>query len=574
MTGGPVPSDGGEVSPDDLVVSALFSAVPPEQLAECAGRARLATFRRGDLLAREGDPEDDLLVLLSGSVEVVIERAGREEFIGVLRRGDIVGDLALLLERERTATVRALRDCSAARVSAKDFAWLLNTAPAFAATLARTIATHLERTTHRIARARPVGSVAVVALAEDVAAEASALRAGLVAALPAAVAPGGGTIEMLSHDGPEERPVPAALAESERRLISQADVVLAVGRSATPAALARLSVLADLTAAARPSTRLELVALQRGDGPFDGTASWLRDQRVGDWHHVTSGSADIAVARLARRLSGTAVGLVLSGGGARAFAHIGVLRALQEAGIAVDVIGGASMGALVAAQYAAGMTPKEMVDQMRATYVKARGLPDYTLPFVALRTGTATQRRLTAMFGELRIEDLATTFVCVSSNLVTAESVVHDRDLVWRAVRTSATVPGMLPPMRAGSDGLLVDGGLLENLPVAAVRARHAGRIIACDASVRLIPQTPVEAPRRSWTPRLGRHAGIPRIDAILMRTVELASVRDSREAGQPADLYVAPRVDDVAMNQFARIDELVDRGYEAGSEAVKTWAT
>ena len=573
MIGDSAPSDGAEVSPDDLAVSALFAVVPPEQLAECAARARLATFRRGDLLAREGDPEDDLLVLLSGTVEVVIERAGREEFIGVLGRGDIVGDLALLLERERTATVRALRDCSAARVGAEDFSWLLNTAPTFAAKLARTIATHLERTTHRIARARPVGSVAVVALEEDVAVEASALRAGLAAALPAAAAPESGAIEVLSHDGAGDSDPPAVLAEGDHSLIRQADVVLAVGRTATPAALARLSHLADLASAAQPSTRLELVVLQRGDGPYDGTASWLGDERVNDWHHLPSRSGDVAVARLARRLAGTAVGVVLSGGGARAFAHIGVLRALREAGIAVDVIGGASMGAIVAAQHAAGMTPDEMVARMRAAFVGARGLPDFTLPLVALRTGAGTQRRLTAMFGELRSEDLATTFVCVSSNLVTAESVVHDRGPVWLAVRTSATVPGMLPPMRAGRDALLVDGGLLENLPVAAVRERHAGRIIASDASVRLIPQTPVEAPRRR-RPRLpGRHAGMPRIDAILMRTVELASVRDSREAGQPADLYLAPRVDDVAMNQFARIDELVDRGYEAAREALDGWA-
>src|SRR6185437_7568175 len=131
------------------------------------------------------------------------------------------------------------------------------------------------------------------------------------------------------------------------------------------------------------ASAIELVLMHRGSDRAFGTIEWLRHRTIAGHHHVyaaQSGSYD----RLARFVTGMANGLVLSGGGARGFAHIGVLRALREAAIPVDVIGGSSMGAIIAAQFAAGFTPEAMVDLNRRAF-SGSDLSDLTVPAVALR---------------------------------------------------------------------------------------------------------------------------------------------------------------------------------------------
>jgi NTE family protein len=263
---------------------------------------------------------------------------------------------------------------------------------------------------------------------------------------------------------------------------------------------------------------------------------------------------------------------VLSGGGARGFAHIGVLRAFREADIPIDFIAGASMGAIVAAQHAMGFDSQTMMNLMRESYVHPRGLPDLTIPFVAVRTGVATDRQLKRMFGDTRIEDLRIPYFSVSANLITAETVIHDRGRLWRGVRSSCSVPGLLPPVRVRG-GFLVDGGLLDNLPVGAMRARCAGSVVASDVSVAVDLQMRDAARYRRRRFRIPwRSLRMPGIGSILMRTVQLASVKESRLAGTPADLYLHPPVDDLGMNDFARLEEIVERGQQYALERLAEW--
>ena len=129
-----------------------------------------------------------------------------------------------------------------------------------------------------------------------------------------------------------------------------------------------------------------------------------------------SSQGDTDFARLARFLAGRAIGLVLGGGGARGFAHIGILRALREANISIDMVGGTSMGASIAAQYALGWSPRRMLEENRRVWVKLRPQKDYTLPIVSLLSSRIAVRCARLMYGDTQIEDLWLRFFCVSSS--------------------------------------------------------------------------------------------------------------------------------------------------------------
>src|SRR5262249_17490525 len=159
------------------------------------------------------------------------------------------------------------------------------------------------------------------------------------------------------------------------------------------------------------------------------------------------------------------VSLVLGGGGARSFAHIGVLRALEEARIPIAQGGGTSGGALIAAQVALGWDAEKIRQTMRRYFVE-RGSPlDYVLPFVSLADGKHLRRMLEEIFGERRIEDLPRRFFCVSCNLNRAELVVHETGVLRKAVAASNSVSGLLPPGGAEEERLF-DGCLLNTLAV------------------------------------------------------------------------------------------------------------
>jgi predicted acylesterase/phospholipase RssA len=303
-------------------------------------------------------------------------------------------------------------------------------------------------------------------------------------------------------------------------------------------------------------------------------AKWLQGRRVAAHHHVRIGVAADA-RRIGRRLAGRAVGLVLGGGGARGFAHLGVLRALEECGVPIDVIGGNSMGAIVGGLFACGYSHAERMEQCRAGFAHSAPDADYTLPLVALHSGAKGNRLLRGMFGDTRIEDLWRSFFCVSANLNTAELRVARDGPMWRWVRASCSAPGMAPPIIEQGQ-ILVDGGILDNLPVRAVRnIEGIGMTIASDAGA----STDMESGLRSldavsgwrmlWDRLRGsnRAKAIPTLADILMRTATVSSVSRQIESSRDVDVYLRPPSDGVRTTEWSGLDRAVDAGYRYAME-------
>jgi len=561
----------------------------------------------GQLLFCQGDMGDCLYLLAYGRLRVTVQREdGREEIVGEVGPGESVGEMALLTGEKRTATVRAVRDSELHKLSADAFNRLLERHPKVTMQLARRI---VMRYVGAVGAARPaIGPATIALLPASADTPLSAASHGLEEAL----AEFGATLRLNSDvvDGalwPEASQVPPDHGRTEevlgwlneqeskhrfviyeadlvpgawsRRCVRQADRILVVASDGQSPAADPLEQGMPAEGPHVTAVRRELVLLHRARrAVYPGTLEWLAKRPVTAHHHVVADSpADFS--RLARFLAGRATGLVLGGGGTRCFAHVGVIRALEEAGIAIDVIGGTSMGAFIAAQYALGWDHARMRAYNRETWVRVRPMQDYTLPVLSLLTGRGFRKVARDIAGDAAIEDLATRFFCVSSNLTRARIMTHRQGPLWRAMVASISVPGLTPPVADDGD-LLVDGAVLDNVPVDVMRQFCDGTVIASDVSplvdLAVDPGTGVSAGLWSrLSPWGGTRAGgrkPPTIVDVLSRVSTLNSTIAVEAMKSQANLYLRPPTEDFTVVDWKRAEALIDVGYEYAVRAVDEW--
>jgi NTE family protein len=287
-------------------------------------------------------------------------------------------------------------------------------------------------------------------------------------------------------------------------------------------------------------------------------------------HHLRAGHGG-DIARVARFIAGRAVGLVLAGGGARGFAHIGIIKALKEAGVPFDQLGGTSMGAIIAAGLAREWGLEEMRDRMRAVFVDDNPLSDFTLPLIALVRGKKVSARLRQHFDEVCIEELPLPFFCVSSDLTTGRIHVHRDGKLWRALRASVALPGILPPVTHHGH-LLVDGGVMNNLPVDVMREQgDAGPIIACDVTGEVDLQAQDERyGERPWWWLVGQNMrGNPSIVSILMRSGTVGSEAQRRLVREQCDFLIEPPMPDIGLRDWKKFDAAIQEGYDTARACI-----
>ena len=322
--------------------------------------------------------------------------------------------------------------------------------------------------------------------------------------------------------------------------------------------------------------RRMLVLLQPGrDRPIRDTERWLANREI-DFHaHVRESSA-ADLERVVRILSGQALGLVLAGGAARGFAHLGVYRAIKELGLAVDWVGGTSLGAIMAAVLASPYTIDEGIELAREAFVEGKPFSDFTLPLFSLIGGRRMDRLLRKHL-DLMIEDLPLPFFCVSCRLDNGAMRLHDRGYVPDALRATASIPGIIPPAVVDKR-LTVDGAVINNLPVDIMQQKPVGTIVAVDLSVDNVVEVDYPALPSAWAVLRGRYLPfarkyrVPGLSTVLLRATELGTLGRVREQARRADLLLQPQVRQFGLTEVKSFDRIVQAGYDHAMERLPDW--
>jgi predicted acylesterase/phospholipase RssA len=581
---------------DFLGSTEIFATLERPVLQDLLGYLQAAHVPAGTTVMNRGEPAESLFLVRFGRLQVYAPTPAGDAVLGEVGPGEVVGEVALLLGEPRSASVRAIRDSLVLRLSSQDFERFVEAHPDAVLRLLRDLTRRLvgHSPKRRPGDSGPARTVAVVP------AGASGLPPDFRAELVPALARLGSTLwittdivarELGGGASEVEDPGNSAVLgwlhrmEEQHRYVlyeagvtpsawsslclRQADQILLVGEAGSDPRPNHVEEVL-LGGAGGPSARRELVLVHPGADRPRNTATWLTGREVSAHHHLRRGRRG-DYERLARFIAGRAVGLVLGGGGARGAAHLGALKAIEDVGLPVDVVGGTSIGAPMAAAYALEWDHATRVAAMRDVG-RLGTLLQPTLPLVSLSSARRLGKLMHGkLLGDLRIEDSWIPFFCISSNLSRAEIVVHEQGELWRALRASISIPGLLPPVFHDGD-LLVDGGTLNNLPVDVMRRRvDTGTVIAVDLRIDVdlcVAQSfdPSMSGWRVLARRLRnlRPGEIPDLVTLLIRASELGSARGERDtlAGAAVDIHLRPPVSDCGFLDFKAASRLADASY------------
>ena len=540
-------------APEPELVAAAPTAAPdllgglPAPIRErLLGAGRAFLLRAGQMLFAAGDVGDSLFFVRAGRLEVQLPDGHPRE----IPAGSSVGELALLTQETRSATVVAKRDSELIEVTRDRFEQVAADEPDLMRAVATSLAVLLRAS--RPIRPPSAGGPSVISIvALDAAVPLDEVSDVIEAGLRRYV-----TLTRL--DRPTVDELMAAELRTDRVLL-----VARVGEPGAEAALRQADRVVIVTtrgdAPSLPATPVGADVVALGPRPSGATVARWHDLGARRVYPVTGDRAGWAdeLGPLVRRLAGRSVGVVLAGGGARAFAHLGVIAAFEQAGFPVDRVAGASMGAFIAALWATGANAASIEAAVFEDLVAQHPYGDYTFPRTALARGKRGWGMVRRRFGDLVIEELPRGLVVATTDLVAREPVYHGRGSLAQAVAASISLPVLLPPRRLNG-GIHVDGSLTDNCPVAPLVAENDGPVIAIAVSA-------------GGSGTRGGQAAPPRMPSlgeILVRVMLMGGTR-----GDVPALTITPDTRGIGLLEFHQIDAARDAGLRAGEAALAALA-
>jgi len=559
--------------PDDSALARLFAR------ERQGGAAAWFSLPGGATLFEPGEAADQLYFLKTGRLGAFRRDEGQEpQFLGVIRPGEPAGEMAMIGDTAHSASMVALRDSELLSLPREAFFEAAEADPSVLLELSRLMI-------HRARQARNQPAIGDPSVFGFIAVEPGAAIRPIVERL-------GRCIEELGYsvavEGGEALLAPTAwfsniehahdfvlyVAEADetawKHVVGrQVDRLFRVGRGDRPPP----SVIPTYASGPLQAQRLvDLILLQSASlvRP-SGTEGWMAAVKPARLFHLReNGMADMQ--RLARVMTGQSVGLVLSGGGARAYAHIGAIQAMRERAIPIDFVGGASMGAIIAAGLAMGWDDGEMEHRIHKAFVDSSPLDDIAFPMIAMTRGEKVRARLEEHFGGVEISDLWLPFFCVSSNLTSGAYQLHRTGELQTALRASISLPGVMPPATENG-AVLVDGAVMKNFPADIMRAFHSGPIVGVDVTRgRSITSEDVVAPPSLWNWIVsGEWRRGPPIVALLMRAATVTTGRDLTAAREATDVLITPKLEGVDIRDWRAFEPAVKAGRVAAGFVLDT---
>jgi len=530
----------------DLTGTPLFEGLERSALEDIAARMRPRRFGAGDIIYREGEPGDSLFVIRDGVALVQAEPEERAGPLAHLRRGEVVGEMSLLTGEPRSATVLALVPTEVLELDQPAFARLLAQHPILLANLSRILSRRLARTSARLGRRRGEAVALLVGGAVE------PLLPQVIEAARCASPRSVASVDLRGKGGalPHGVGLPQGLTMLDDLLARHATVVLTARFPPEDLDLLLAHVDRAVVLLAPGEVRAAAASLEAAGDRLETVTIDPADPRRG-------------MARLGRHLTRTKLGLALGAGGAKGFAHVGVHQVLEEAGYTVDCVTGSSVGALVGAWIALGMSAAEVEATMRSAFSADRVAEMLTLNFAGTSTGVEGHRRMCRETTRGRsFADLAIPFTATAVDLNSRQPVSLREGPLWEALAASTALPGLFPPEVRGPQRL-VDGLALAPVPTDALTEVGADVTVSVNLMSR---ETLAE-----WPGTTEAVPGPPRRTTgtldLLIEVMDLAHLDQSVREAARADVVITPRFGPSSWRDFHLAERFLVAGREAARE-------
>ena len=494
----------------------FFNGMPRESLLNIADEVEFVRIPRDEYLIRKGDPGDCIYWLLSGYMQVIAtdDHSDLEKVLSHIGKGECIGEIAVLTGEPRTAHVKAIQSSSLLRISTHQFKKLTTSYPQLLVSLATLLAHRLKKTSQEIF----LNSIAAQTICVVAAAETSSVREFIstyfsvnledldgkkkeanvsvnIDAIGRELSGQGSTMELCREEWISRLEKKRAacdyivlepettLTEWTKFCLAHADHIYVVGEMHGQPSLNEVEDYLFKASDVSDPTPIELVLVHPiGTTRIQGTARWLDKRPVVRHHHIIRGERS-HYERLFRFLKGQAIGLVLAGGGARGYGHVGAIRALREAGIPIDLVGGTSIGGIVSGLLSLEPDFDHCLDQIMPTLKeelvrKQKPFSSFTLPLQSMLSRKVFDIAVKGLSGDHQMEDLWLNAFCVSANITDNRIEIHKKGPLFEAIRCTAAIPGLCPPYIKDHE-YLVDGLVLDNCPVGIMKSLSQGPIIA-----------------------------------------------------------------------------------------------
>ena len=539
----------------------------------------------GHHLFRQGDEGDSMFVVAAGRLQVFRNRSsGLKDNLGHIVPGETVGEMALITGEPRTADIVAMRDSVLARLSKANFDVLAQQYPHALLHISRNIIERLQNRSKAKHAVKPIRNLCLLPITSGLDLRGIAQHLcncltahGSVLLLDSALVNQSLRQQNIAEADHSERSAYHGLTawletqeathrfvlylpdaddtEWTRRCFRQADeILLLADANATPSRHSfERKYLRGEERITTAGQRLILLHPPDTEAPRN-TRAWLAKRDIIFYHHLKINDRQ-TFERLARFLSGNAVGLVLSGGAAKGFAHIGVLRALEEAGIVVDLVGGTSIGAVMGALKAGGWSGERIREHCQKIFRSSPTSDFNWIPWNSIFKGKKLDRLLLENFGDRQIEDCWLNFFCVSCNLTKLHPHIHRSGSMLGAIRASISIPGVFPPAELHND-LHVDGGVFNNMPVDVMSDLGVETLIAVDLQTYRSQDEPIER-------RKNNKRRLPNLLFVVMESTMLSGRYRTQEHKKEVDLYFNPPLRGFSLIDWHKFDEIEAIGYE-----------
>ncbi len=581
----------------------MFGDITTDAMNELLDTTQIHHYRSGDPILNEGDEADGLHIVVSGRLRVETLDANNVPIaIAEVRAPETVGELALLSDSKRSASVYALRESTVAFLNKEHFNRLIAEQPNMVVALSKLILSRHVEKSKRLTTSENEQSIAIVPLDTRLPIKRflSQLRREMKKIGTPLFLDARGFDTLYGKSGVSQTQfsdifnssIAEWLDDKEnsfqevvyvtdttwtawtKRCINRADKIVFVANADVDNNSSLREIehkLATLFKNARFQRDVNLVLLHKNDVKQpSNTARWLRKRKLDAFHHIKVDN-NKHMARLARRLCGCARGIVFSGGGARGYAHLGVQKLIEEHKLDIDYVGGSSMGGLLGASMAMGQS-SEAIYELSSVFAKKSALFDYTLPLASLMKSAKLTRFCQEVYGDVRIEDLWIPYFCVSSNLADGCEVVHDRGQLWRVVRSTISLPGIFSPVPTPSGELLIDGAVLNTFPVDVMHRKlgKQGNIIGVNVSqiAEIREYYNYGTSLSGWAAFFSRinpfvpRVRIPRLVETLLRSTDIKSIVRLNETKAMLDILIEPDVSEVPLMEFKSYARVSEIGY------------